>query len=298
MTVIPLGAGLPRRSSHLPADLSEPLTARQARACSIRLFGVAPGGGYRVSPLGAPDARTSPRAGPKDSSLWPYSSSSPKASLRLVRTAVSRHPALWSPDFPLRTLRRAATVWPASQANFSTCRGAALPFRRRAARRLLFSAFAPRFRFAAAGRRVLRLLGLPAPGTKVLGIVVIALVFVVCGPAGDAQHRQRCIGFGRGERFRIAEIFRQARVERGKLLRQGLVEAIETLRPEGTRPRDALSREWENYVVLHDAYVEGVQNREVMMRLYISEGTFNRSRRKALRGVARYLLERHQVSKK
>ena len=68
----------------------------------------------------APDARTSPRAGPEDSSLWPYSSSSPKASLRLVRTAVSRHPALWSPDFPLRTLRHAATAWPASQPNFST----------------------------------------------------------------------------------------------------------------------------------------------------------------------------------
>jgi len=50
MTVIPLGAGLPRRSSHLPADLSEPLIARQDCACSIRLFGVAPGGGYRVSP--------------------------------------------------------------------------------------------------------------------------------------------------------------------------------------------------------------------------------------------------------
>ena len=38
MTVIPLGAGLPRRSSHLPADLSEPLTARQtARAASAYL---------------------------------------------------------------------------------------------------------------------------------------------------------------------------------------------------------------------------------------------------------------------
>jgi len=38
MTVIPLGAGLPRRSSHLPADLSEPLMARQpARAASAYL---------------------------------------------------------------------------------------------------------------------------------------------------------------------------------------------------------------------------------------------------------------------
>ncbi len=81
-------------------------------------------------------------------------------------------------------------------------------------------------------------------------------------------------------------------IDRGKTLRQDLMDAINALRPEGTRPKDSLPREWENYVILHDAYIEGVQNREVMMRLYISEGTFNRSRRKALRGVARYLLEK------
>jgi hypothetical protein len=92
----------------------------QACACRIRLFGVAPGGGYRVSPLGRQTRGQLRAPVHKDSSLWPYSSSSPKASLRLVRTAVSRHPALWSPDFPLRTLRHAATVWPASQADFST----------------------------------------------------------------------------------------------------------------------------------------------------------------------------------
>ena len=64
-----------------------------------------------------------------DSSLWPYSSSSPKASPRLVRTAVSRHPALRSPDFPLRTRKYAATVWPASPGNFSTrrCRARLFP---------------------------------------------------------------------------------------------------------------------------------------------------------------------------
>jgi hypothetical protein len=52
MTVIPLGPGLPRGSSHLPADLSEPLMARPSCTRRIRLFGVAPGGGCRVSPLG------------------------------------------------------------------------------------------------------------------------------------------------------------------------------------------------------------------------------------------------------
>ena len=63
MTVIPLGAGLPRRSSHLPANLSEPLIARRNRAYSIRLFGVAPGGGYRVSPA-APSCATNSRLAP------------------------------------------------------------------------------------------------------------------------------------------------------------------------------------------------------------------------------------------
>ena len=48
MTVIPLGAALPRRSSHLPADSTSSVI--------VRLFGVAPDGGCRVSP--APFDRT------------------------------------------------------------------------------------------------------------------------------------------------------------------------------------------------------------------------------------------------
>ena len=84
----------------------------------------------------------------------------------------------------------------------------------------------------------------------------------------------------------------ETHVDRGKALRQELVNTIETLRPNGTRPHEPIPREWENYVVLHDAYIEGVANREIMARLSTSEGTFNRIRRKALRGVARYLLEK------
>jgi len=49
---------------------------------------------------------------------------------------------------------------------------------------------------------------------------------------------------------------------------------------------------WYNHVVLYDVYVEGVQNREIMARLYISEGTFNRTRRNAIRGLARLLIEK------
>lgn len=100
------------------------------------------------------------------------------------------------------------------------------------------------------------------------------------------------ITLGQSPLARELGITGETHIDQGKALRQKLIEAIETLRPEGTRPKEPLPREWENYVVLHDAYIEGVANREIMARLYTSEGTFNRIRRKALRGVARYLLEK------
>ena len=78
---------------------------------------------------------------------------------------------------------------------------------------------------------------------------------------------------------------------RGKQLQQLLHNAIDSLRPAGMRPVGALPRAWFNYAVLHDAYVVGIPNREVMARLHISEGTFNRTRRIALRGVAMCLIE-------
>jgi len=81
-------------------------------------------------------------------------------------------------------------------------------------------------------------------------------------------------------------------VERGKQLQQTIMDAIDLLKPEEERPPEPLPRNWYNFVVLHDAYVEGVQNREVMARLYISEGTFNRTRRNAIRGLARVLTEK------
>ncbi|MEW6406893.1 MAG: hypothetical protein AB1649_34380, partial [Chloroflexota bacterium] len=83
----------------------------------------------------------------------------------------------------------------------------------------------------------------------------------------------------------------ETQIERGKSLKRCLTNAIEILKPEKPRPPEPLPREWYSYVVLHDAYMEDVPNREIMARLYISEGTFNRSRRHALRGVARHLLE-------
>lgn len=82
-------------------------------------------------------------------------------------------------------------------------------------------------------------------------------------------------------------------IERGKAVRARLVQALEMLRPAAKRPGEPLPREWHGYVVLADAYLEDVPNREIMARLYISQGTFNRARRKALQAVARNLLEMH-----
>ena len=83
-------------------------------------------------------------------------------------------------------------------------------------------------------------------------------------------------------------------IERGRALRQFLLDAIDSLRPTGPRPTGVLPREWQAYSIMHDAYVEDVPNREIMARLYISEGTFNRQRRKALQAVARALHESQQ----
>jgi len=81
-------------------------------------------------------------------------------------------------------------------------------------------------------------------------------------------------------------------IERGKLLQKHLAASIELLKPAEARPPEPLPRLWYSYAVLHDAYVECVPNREIMARLYISEGTFNRTRRNAIRGLARLLMEK------
>ena len=91
-----------------------------------------------------------------------------------------------------------------------------------------------------------------------------------------------------------AGIHARSHVERGKELQRVLSEAIDSFRPAGARPQEPLPRVWHSYAVLHDAYVEGVPNREIMARLYISEGTFNRTRRNALRGLARVIMERNE----
>ena len=66
-------------------------------------------------------------------------------------------------------------------------------------------------------------------------------------------------------------------------------EAVNKLKPEKEYTNDIPSREWYPYLILHYAYFEDKLNRDIMSLLYISEGTFNRTRRSAIRSVARIL---------
>ena len=91
-------------------------------------------------------------------------------------------------------------------------------------------------------------------------------------------------------RQRLAE-GKKTHLERGKTVQAVILEALEQMKPAGEIPRNPPPREWYPYVILHDAYVHGKQNRDVMSRLYISEGTFNRTRRAAISSLARALIE-------
>jgi hypothetical protein len=85
-------------------------------------------------------------------------------------------------------------------------------------------------------------------------------------------------------------------LDRGRALSRALVDVIERLHPPDPEPRP-LTREWIQYTILHDAYVLGELNRDIMSRLYISESSFNRARRQAIRGVARAFGELERVAR-
>jgi hypothetical protein len=80
-------------------------------------------------------------------------------------------------------------------------------------------------------------------------------------------------------------------IDRGKALRKLISDTIEKLRPSDEYTGDIPPREWHPYVILHDAYIMDIPNRDIMAKLYISEGTFNRTRRSAVRAVARAMIE-------
>lgn len=77
----------------------------------------------------------------------------------------------------------------------------------------------------------------------------------------------------------------------GKAVYNVIAKAVDKLKPEGEQKGDPPPQVWQSYLILHEAYFRDVPNRDIMNRLYISEGTFNRRRRAALGAVARALAE-------
>ncbi|PWB69467.1 MAG: hypothetical protein C3F07_19715 [Anaerolineales bacterium] len=106
------------------------------------------------------------------------------------------------------------------------------------------------------------------------------------------RHLPDMIALGQSTLADKMDLTGKTHIERGRQLQQLLMDSIELLKPAEKRPPEPLPRVWYNHAVLYDAYVEGVPNREIMARLYISEGTFNRTRRNAIRGLARLLMEK------
>ena len=83
----------------------------------------------------------------------------------------------------------------------------------------------------------------------------------------------------------------------GKVIHQIISEAVEKLRPEPEMPSGPIPREWFPYLILHEAYFIGLPNRDITLKLYISEGTFHRTRRSAIRSVTRVLSELESAQK-
>lgn len=84
-------------------------------------------------------------------------------------------------------------------------------------------------------------------------------------------------------------------LDRGKAVYSIIGEALEKLRPETVYPGELVPREWHPYLILHGAYIKDKPNRDIMSQLYISEGTFNRTRRSAIQTVTRVLQEMEAV---
>ncbi len=82
-------------------------------------------------------------------------------------------------------------------------------------------------------------------------------------------------------------------LDQGRAVKDLLLEAVDKLRPDGKMPATP-TKAWHFYLILHDAYVRNELTRDIMGRLYISEATFHRARRRAIRSVAKALLEMEQ----
>src|SRR5262249_26318138 len=77
------------------------------------------------------------------------------------------------------------------------------------------------------------------------------------------RHLSDYIKLGQSALADKLDVKAESHVERGRQLQKVIVDSIELLRPAEKRPPEPLPRVWYNHAVLHDAYVEGVPNREI-----------------------------------
>ncbi len=80
-------------------------------------------------------------------------------------------------------------------------------------------------------------------------------------------------------------------IDRGRAVSKVVSDAVSMLRPSNDSMPNPPPRTWYPYIVLWDAYVENKPNLEIMSRLYVSEGTFNRTRKAAIGSVTRILMD-------
>jgi len=82
-------------------------------------------------------------------------------------------------------------------------------------------------------------------------------------------------------------------LDRARALHELLHLVIEQLRPPGPCPTrgEVPHRGWHPYLILASAYVRDEPNNQIMSWLQIGEGTFNRTRRRALETCAQALFE-------
>lgn len=87
-------------------------------------------------------------------------------------------------------------------------------------------------------------------------------------------------------------------LDRGKAVSEQLLGLLENLKPNApaVKANQVPPREWQMYLILYDSYVLEETNREVMSKLYISEGTFSRTRRRAIHAIAKALAELEEYS--
>lgn len=93
------------------------------------------------------------------------------------------------------------------------------------------------------------------------------------------------------QRFECLEKGSDTYIDRGRAVSNVISEAVSMLKPSKEDMPNPPPRTWYPYIVLWDAYIENKPNMEIMSRLYISEGTFNRTRKAAIGSITRLLEE-------